>query len=142
MKRAHERKAQKKLAQLVTTLVHGEEGCTSAIRSSEVLYSNKIENLLEMTHHEIEQTFKGVPSLDLNYRNDFTLFELVTATGFCHTDDITVEIITNGGVYINLLRIKDPNCILVKGTHVLPNGLTLLRFGKKNYFLIRWKQLD
>lgn len=142
MKNPEKRVAQRKLAEQVTLLVHGESGLNAALNASKILYENKIEPLLEMTPEEIDQSFKGVPSVQLTYRNDFTLLELISAIGKNYSESYATDLIVGGGIYVNLIRIYDPNCVLVKGTHILPNNVTLLRIGKRDYILIRWSGYD
>jgi len=49
--------------------------------------------------------------------------------------------ITDGGVSINGIRVTNPETVLVLGQHILKNGVSLLRIGKKNYYIIKWLQL-
>lgn len=49
--------------------------------------------------------------------------------------------ITDGGVSINGNRVTNPETVLILGQHILKNGVSLLRVGKKNYYMIKWLQL-
>lgn len=49
--------------------------------------------------------------------------------------------ITEGGVSINHMPVTNPEGVLVLGQHILRNGLSLLRVGKKNVYVIKWLQL-
>lgn len=140
MKKPEERKGQKKLAEQVTLLIHGKSELESAIRSSEVLFSAKVQHLVDMSESEISQTFKGVDSAEMILRPDITLFEVICSAKYFRDENHAMDAIVKGGVYVNSIRVRDPHSILVHGTHILPNLLTLLRFGKKNFFLIRWKK--
>lgn len=46
--------------------------------------------------------------------------------------------ITEGGVWINHSRADNPDQVLVPKVHILTNGLSLIRVGKKNYHIIKW----
>lgn len=50
--------------------------------------------------------------------------------------------ITSGGVSINHIKVTDPDAVLVLGQHILNNGLSLLRIGKRNYYVVKWLQLS
>ena len=50
-----------------------------------------------------------------------------------------IETITKGGLYINQVRASNPEEILVPGKHILPNDLTLVRVGKRNFYLVDWQ---
>ena len=49
--------------------------------------------------------------------------------------------ITEGGVGINLRHVMNHESVLVFGQHILKNGLSLLKIGKRNFYIIKWLQL-
>ncbi|KAF6199906.1 hypothetical protein GE061_006204, partial [Apolygus lucorum] len=49
-----------------------------------------------------------------------------------------VRIISAGGFYINNNRTQNPDEVLVQGLHMLHNDVSLLRVGKKNYWIVKW----
>lgn len=49
--------------------------------------------------------------------------------------------ITEGGVSINHRPVTNPESVLVIGQHILKNGLSLLKIGKRNFYIIKWLQL-
>lgn len=49
--------------------------------------------------------------------------------------------ITDGGVSINHQQVTNPESVLVIGQHILKNGLSLLKIGKRNFYIIKWLQL-
>ncbi|TKC52021.1 hypothetical protein EI555_005721, partial [Monodon monoceros] len=51
------------------------------------------------------------------------------------------RMITEGGVSINHRQVRDPESVLVVGQHILKNGLSLLKIGKRNFYIIKWLQL-
>ncbi|XP_071466085.1 tyrosine--tRNA ligase, mitochondrial isoform X2 [Marmota flaviventris] len=51
------------------------------------------------------------------------------------------RMITEGGVSINHRQVTNPECVLVVGQHILKNGLSLLKIGKRNFYIIKWLQL-
>ena len=40
------------------------------------------------------------------------------------------KIVREGGFYVNQKRVQNPDQALIKGQHVLSNGITLFRVGK------------
>ena len=48
------------------------------------------------------------------------------------------RIISEGGLHINQLRKTNIDELLIAGVHILPNNLTLVRVGKRNYYLVEW----
>lgn len=49
--------------------------------------------------------------------------------------------ISEGAVWINHQREDKPEQVLVPNIHILSNGLTLLRVGKKNFHIVKWLSL-
>lgn len=49
--------------------------------------------------------------------------------------------VLEGAVWVNYIRIDKPEQVLVPKLHILSNGLTLIRVGKKNFYIIKWLSL-
>lgn len=52
--------------------------------------------------------------------------------------DDAIRIISAGGFYINQQRVNNPSEVLNQNVHRLKNDVTLLRVGKKNYYIVKW----
>lgn len=46
--------------------------------------------------------------------------------------------VSDGAVWINHTRADKPDQVLIPKLHVLANGLSLLRVGKRNFYIIKW----
>ncbi|XP_037772470.1 tyrosine--tRNA ligase, mitochondrial-like [Penaeus monodon] len=132
------RHAQKKLAEKVTLLVHGYEGLESARRTTEALYGGRPDALAQMTSEELAVVFQSAASAKLVLEPGTSVLKMAMDAG-CYNDEKDARrIISAGGFYVNLSRITNPDLILIPGVHILPNGITIARVGKKNYYLIKW----
>lgn len=130
--------AQKCLAEEVVTLVHGEPGLHIAQRCTDALYSGTAEALARLSSAELSLLFKEATTVELFLEPGTRVFDVVMkAKCFRHESDAE-RVIRAGGVYVNNRRIADSNCVMLPGDHILPNNLTLIRIGKKNYYLIKW----
>lgn len=49
-----------------------------------------------------------------------------------------MSIISDGGFYINQSRCKNAAEIITPTVHIMPNNHTLLRVGKRQYYIINW----
>lgn len=134
------RHAQKKLAEKITLLVHGQSGLESAHRTTDALYGGKPEALAEMTPEELETIFKSAASTSLVLSPGTSILKMAMDAGCFRDESDARRIISAGGLYVNLSRVNNPDLVLIPGAHILPNGITLLRVGKKNYYLIKWLQ--
>lgn len=127
----HERLAQKTLAYEVVKLVHGEEAARQAVRITEALFSGVVANL---SSDEIAIGFKDVPSLTVN--EDLALIELLVAVGAASSKREAREFITNNGIRVNGIKQNDLGFIVQK-QHALYGKFTVVRRGKKKYFLVQ-----
>ncbi|KAH9503993.1 hypothetical protein Btru_067507 [Bulinus truncatus] len=129
---------QKKIAEQVTLLVHGESGVESALRCTEVLFGDAIPSLAVMSLPELQQLFKSAPTTEIFYDPEMNVFDLCQKIRCFAKIEDAERIIRGGGLYINQQRIAEPDHVLRDGQHILPNDLTLVRVGKKNFYLVRW----
>ena len=80
------RKAQTKLADDVTLLIHGESGLQSARRATEAIYTDNIEALSILTAKEMHEVFKSnqtstVGSADLTLSSGTTILDMAIKAG-------------------------------------------------------------
>lgn len=128
---AHLRKAQKALAADITKLIHGEEGLESALKITNALFSGKVN---ELTLEEIEMAFAGMPQVEVE---DGTL--LIDALVQCKAAGSkreAREFINNGAVLVNGEQQKNLEFTVLK-ENAIGNKYTVVRRGKKNYYLLK-----
>jgi len=151
-KDSSKRYGQKKVAQEVTLLVHGESGLNAAVLSTEVLFgSDPITSLKKMSFEDLQQLFGKSSTAYLKFDSQMSIFELcdiiAPMTGFGGfkqkgkdgLKDRILDLIKSGGFYINQQRVNNPDAVLGDGNYVLHNDVTLIRLGKKNYTLVSWQ---
>ncbi|KAL9853917.1 tyrosine--tRNA ligase, mitochondrial [Geothlypis trichas] len=132
---------QKRLAAEVTKLVHGREGLESAKRCTKALYYSSVEALEEMSDQELQELFRQATSAELLLEPGMTVLDLCHRANAIPDGPSGYRKITDGGVSINGNRVTNPETVLILGQHILKNGVSLLRVGKKNYYMIKWLQL-
>lgn len=137
----HKRELQKRLAQEVTTMVHGEEEYKKALAASSILFGNstkeELQSLDELTFLSV---FTGVPQFEIDSTELSTplvdLFAVNTqifpSKGECR------KMIQAGGVSINKQKIESIEYTLSE-KDLLNNRYILIQKGKKNYFIIKIK---
>jgi tyrosyl-tRNA synthetase len=127
----HLREAQKVLAQEIVTLVHGEEGLKNAIKLTEALFSG---NIKELNIEEIAMCFKDVQSVVSS--GDMNIVDALVEIKAAPSKRQSREFINNGAVSINGEIVKDLDYIISK-EKAIGNTFTVIRRGKKNYYLIK-----
>lgn len=127
------REAQKLLADLVTTLVHGESGTADAKKSAEVLFGGSLSGL---SNKQLEDIFGGVPSTTVAHQrlSAITVVDLFVETKLAASKGEARRLISSGGAYVNNERVSDPAAVLGA---VSPDAMIVLRSGKKNYHLVK-----
>ncbi|WP_374724491.1 tyrosine--tRNA ligase [Calidifontibacillus erzurumensis] len=130
---SEKRIAQKRLAEEVTKLVHGEEALKQALRISEALFSGDIKAL---TAKEIEQGFKDVPSYECK-QAEISLVDLLVESKICPSKRQAREDITNGAIYVNGERTTEVDRVITAEDRI-EGQFTIIRRGKKKYYLIKY----
>ncbi len=129
----HLRKAQKALAKEMTIMIHGQAAYEEAISLSEALFSGKISDL---TKEEIEIAFAGLPTIELE--TDLPLIDTLVMVGAASSKREARDFINGGGVSVNGWQEKDLNRLIQKA-QAIGETYTVIRRGKKNYYLIKHK---
>jgi tyrosyl-tRNA synthetase len=132
---SHPNVAQKRLAEEVTRIVHGEEGLQKALRATEAAApgSNTILNA-----ESLESIAGDMPSKELPLSEvvDNKVLDVLVKVGLQPSKGDARKLIRNGGVSINNEKVVDENAILTRD-FLIDGRLVLLAVGKKNKLLIR-----
>ncbi|XP_018425872.1 PREDICTED: tyrosine--tRNA ligase, mitochondrial [Nanorana parkeri] len=131
----------KRLAAEVTKLVHGKEGLESAKRCTQALYHSSIDALEAMSDQELQELFQEAPFTELLHEPGTRVLDACLNASAIPEGARGFEIISNGGVSFNHRKVTNPDEVLVLGTHILRNGLSLIKVGKKNFYIVKWLQL-
>jgi tyrosyl-tRNA synthetase len=136
--RPQERAAQRRLAEEVTRLVHGEAALTRSRHVSEVLFEGR--DLAELSAEQLDEAFRSIEGVALPREALGTaaagLTGLLASAGLCPSKGEARRAIEGGGVYVNNRRIAEPNLQLT-AEHVLAGGFVVLRRGRKSYQVVR-----
>ncbi len=127
----HQRAAQKKIAEELTTLVHGKEAYDSAVRISKALFSGDVKTL---SVTEIKDGFKDVPSIQIN--EDMNLVELLIKAKLASSKREAREFIKNNAVSVNGEKQTSLDFV-VKKENAIDKQFTVLKRGKKKYTLVK-----
>ncbi|XP_050671045.1 tyrosine--tRNA ligase, mitochondrial [Leptidea sinapis] len=133
-----ERYPQQCLAEHITKLVHGEEGLVRAREATSAIYSKDINSLISLSSTELEQVFEGAPIVTMLLSPALTVLDLGMKAKCFATESDALRIIQAGGFYINHQKVKKVDEVITQAAHILPNLTSLLRVGKRNYYIIKW----
>ncbi len=127
------RVAQRTLAQEATALVHGRNAVTKAEKIAQALFYGDLQNL---TEEEIEEAFKGIPSMAIPEK-EYGLVDLLVQSGLSSSRRQAREDIKNRSIRINNRPETDVQKVLLAGDRLCGKYTLLLR-GKKKHFLVKW----
>lgn len=127
--------AQKRLAQEVTRIVHGEEALKIALKVTEAAAPGA-KTVLDAV--ALEQIAKDMPSSSLAKADliDRPLIELLTKVGLLTSKAEARRMVKNGGVYLNNQKVEQEE-LRVTVNDLIEGRLLLLAVGKKNKLLVR-----
>ena len=128
-------KVQKRLAEEVTRIVHGEEGVRIATAVTQGI-SPGTETALDVA--SLEELAKHMPSQTIPKASavDQKLVDLLVAVGLQGSRGEARRLVRNGGAYLNNTKIDDENFIVLND-HLLDGRLFLLGVGKKKKMVVR-----
>lgn len=127
--------AQKRLAEEVTRIVHGEESLQTALEVTKAAAPGSKTALNAAT---LESIAGDMPSHSLRMDDivNTKLLDLMCHIQLLSSKSEARRLIRNGGVYLNNDKIDDENFI-IKANDLIENRMLLLAVGKKNKVLIR-----
>ncbi|TWT48535.1 tyrosine--tRNA ligase [Botrimarina hoheduenensis] len=136
---AAERLSQKRLAESLTRLVHGEEGVAVAQRATAVFFGGaEVEGLDDRV---LGQLFADVPAgecpLSTLSGEGLPIVEALIAAGLAKSKAEARRTVEQGGAYINNRRVEGLERTLTPAD-LASESVTVLRSGRKRYALLRF----
>lgn len=129
----HFREAQKTLAKEVVTFLHGEEEYNKALKITNALFKG---NIKELDAEELQDALKGFEAAEI--ADELTLTDTLVQAGIASSKREAREWINQGSIQINGDKVKDVEFI-VSSKNAISKGRTLIKKGKRNYFVISQK---
>ncbi|MDA8016452.1 MAG: tyrosine--tRNA ligase [Thermoanaerobaculia bacterium] len=132
----HQRGAQKRLAEEMTRMVHGETALATAVRSSEVLFGGELKDLEPA---EILDVFEDVPSSELaadDLSAGVGVVDLLAQSGLAQSKGAARRLVREGGAYLNNVRIGDEQQNVTR-EDFLGGRVLVLRKGRKAYHVVQ-----
>ena len=135
----HLRSLQKKLAEHVTTMVHGIEAYENALKASEILFGNTTATEVKSLDTKIFlEIFEGVPQAFLSkslLKNGLDMIAALSAeTGFLKSNGDARRELKQNAISVNKEKVKED--YLIGEQDLINNQYVLLQRGKKHYFIL------
>ena len=135
----HLRQLQKKLAEEITTLVHGKEELENAIKASEVLFGKSTaEDLKSLNAETFLAVFEGVPQARISkseLHEGINIVDVLTdKTNFLSSKSEARRDIKANAISVNKEKVGEEFSLSDKD--LISDQYILLQKGKKNYFIL------
>jgi tyrosyl-tRNA synthetase len=132
------RESQRRLAEEITRLVHGEEGLATARRATEIFFGAEISQLND---GQLAEIFADVPSRELPRERlsggGLPLIDALVESGLSKSKGDARRTIQQGGAYVNNRRVADLDARLTTA-NLASESVMILRSGRRSYALIRF----
>jgi tyrosyl-tRNA synthetase len=135
----HLRQLQRRLAEEVTTMVHGTNALEKAEQASKILFGKSTEaELRSLDATTLAEIFEGVPQFEVSRKSvteglDIIEF-LAEATAVFKSKSEARKMLKANGVSINKTKVAENK--VLSANDIIANQYILAQRGKKNYFLI------
>jgi tyrosyl-tRNA synthetase len=137
----HLRESQKRLAEELTRLIHGDSGLAAARKATDVFFGAEIENLSDA---QLTDIFADVPSKTLPpdrlSGDGLPLMDALVESGLAKSKSDARRTIEQGGAYINNRPCAGVNSKLTP-SDLASQTVMVLRSGKKKYALLRFEDI-
>ena len=131
---------QKKLAEAVTTFVHGKEEFEVAKQTTEQLFGKQQDiNLKDLDEPSLLSAMEGVPFHAISsgfIEEGIDIVSFLAETGIFPSKGEARKMVQGGGILLNKEKIGDINFKIDKSA-LLSGNYIVVQKGKKNYFLVK-----
>jgi tyrosyl-tRNA synthetase len=135
----HLRVLQKRLAEEVTTFVHGKEELERAIFASNAFFSPTMEDLAKLDDATFVEVFDGVPNAQISKEELANGMDMIAAlsakTNFLPSNSDARRELKQNAISLNKDKVAEDYLITEKD--LIKGKFLVLQKGKKNYYLIQ-----
>lgn len=137
----HQRKLQKRLAEEVTTFVHGKDNLSKAKQATELLFSkDTLQIIASLSPEELDATLFGVPAVEISKEELYTsnpdvISFLAEASVFASKGEAR-KMVQGGGISLNKQKVTDV-ATKVDSSLFINEKYLFVQKGKTNYYLIK-----
>lgn len=131
------RLAQKRLAEEITRMTHGDEALQNALRATEAVFGGDITGLDDET---LEDVFSEVPSAVLPrsiLSENKALVDVLADASVVGSKGEAKRLIKDGGLYLNNRRVESDQ-VKVDPSILCSERIAIIRRGKKSYHLLKF----
>lgn len=135
----HLRELQKKLAEQVTIMVHGQDALDNAINASAAFFNPSMDALRALDNQTLTEVFEGIPTAELPKAEIEAGLDMIAAlaakTNFLASNSDARRELKQNSISVNKEKVGEDYKIEAKD--LINDTFVLIQKGKKNYFVIK-----
>ncbi|MDC4184128.1 tyrosine--tRNA ligase [Mycoplasma bradburyae] len=124
---------QRYLADYLIKLIHSQEHLDNVYKMNRALFENKIK---ELSDQEKLVVFANFDKVELDLNQSYKIIDLLLQAKVADSKRILKELISQGSIQIDDIKVDNPETVY---TSSKDKKLTVIKKGKKNYFVVIWK---
>ncbi|HEX8462842.1 MAG TPA: tyrosine--tRNA ligase [Segetibacter sp.] len=137
----YQRKLQKKLAEEITTFVHGKDALSKAIQATELLFSkDTLQIIATLSADELDATLHGVPAVEISKQelaaNTIDIVSFLATTGIMPSKGEAKKMVQGGGISLNKQKVNGV-AARVAISDFINDKYLFVQKGKTNYYLVK-----
>ncbi len=129
VERPHLRAGQRRLAEELTTLVHGRHQTDQVVAASGALFGRG--ELQELDAGTLDAALSEVPTTSIRLDERPTIVDLLVTTGLVDSRGAARRAVGEGGAYVNNVKVTDEQWAPAE-SDLLPGGWLVVRRGKRH----------
>lgn len=130
---------QKRLAEDITTRVHGQVELEAAVKASEILFGRSTDaDLKGLSETTLRDIFEGVPQNTISkssVESGLSITEVLVQSGFFKSNGEARRSLQENSISVNKTKVSESYSL--GSEDILSGNMILLQKGKKNYFLLK-----
>lgn len=134
----HLRVLQKKLAEEVTVMIHGEAEHEKAVFASQAFFKPTVDDLKQLDLKTLADVFQSLEQAEVTLAEIEAGYPIVDAfvkTGFLSSGNETRRALKENAVSVNKVKVTEE--YIISTNDLIANTFVLLQKGKKNYYILK-----
>jgi tyrosyl-tRNA synthetase len=134
----HLRVLQKKLAECLTVMIHGEEEHEKAVFASQAFFQPTVEDLKKLDIKTLQDVLESLPQAEISandLQNGLPIVDAFVKTGFLSSGNETRRALKENAISVNKNKVTEE--FIITTDNLIANTFVLLQKGKKNYYVLR-----
>ncbi len=136
----HLRVLQKKLAEELTVMIHGEEEHEKAVFASQAFFKPTVDDLKQLDFKTLTDVFESLDQAEVTLSEieaGYSIVDAFVKSGFLSSGNETRRALKENAISVNKNKVQED--FVITTNNLIQNKFILLQKGKKNYYILNVK---